>query len=321
MNKKIRLFLKLLVTLGFLLLLVHFINCRAALDFIVKADRRWVFFALLTAFVPFMIATFRWKILLKAQGYVFSYKELLLVVVSGQFFNLFLPNLIAADIYRGVVLSQQKTEKEKIVSSIIVDRVTGFIGLGIVTVISYMIGGRIAALSNVIYPMAFFWVVTVGLLVAMFNDRFVRVYSNSKKNDWRWIRWLQDIHRNVHMFKNRPKALFDSIAVSVFMQGLAPVWCMMLFKAVGVDISFIPVFIIVPIVLTIGSLPFAFSGLGARDAAMVYFFYQLGIAKEQVLAVSFLLAFLYVIIEVIGGLLYVAFYHRRLQSYKNASGV
>jgi len=54
-----------------------------------------------------------------------------------------------------------------------------------------------------------------------------------------------------------------------------------------IDVPLLPLFIFVPIISTISSVPISISGLGVREASFVLLFGSLGINPAQATAVSF----------------------------------
>jgi uncharacterized protein (TIRG00374 family) len=59
--------------------------------------------------------------------------------------------------------------------------------------------------------------------------------------------------------------------------------------ALGIDIEFVILFAIVPVVILLGALPVSISGLGTRDAALIFFFSLSGLSSELAVSLSILI--------------------------------
>jgi uncharacterized protein (TIRG00374 family) len=80
--------------------------------------------------------------------------------------------------------------------------------------------------------------------------------------------------------------------------------CYLLSISIGLSVSYLFLLSVIPIIALMDTLPISFSGIGTRDAALVFFFSFLSIGKEYAISLSFLiLIFGYVAMGLIGAAL------------------
>lgn len=94
----------------------------------------------------------------------------------------------------------------------------------------------------------------------------------------------------VDIYKTRKIFLLKVASLTVIVWVITIVQYYLVALALGIDISFLYLFAIMPIVNIISSLPIAFGGIGTREASLVFFFGLIGLSPSS--AVSFALVIL-----------------------------
>lgn len=318
MNRIISTLLKYAVSAGIIYILLVHIPYQEVIKLLKTADKGLIVVALLVSFFPYIVGTLRWKILLKQQGVLCGYKELFLIGLASLFFNLFFPSLIASDVFRTIAISAKGKDSKKIFSTVFMDRFSGLVGMGLLATMAYLFGRHTLDNSVILVPLLVFVGIIAIVTMVVFSKRFFNLLMGILKKQWKITRKLHEVHDQLYFFKKEPRTFQLSVWYSLVIQLFAPLACYYLFRAFGTDIDLITVYVILPIVLAISSIPITISGLGTREAAMVYFFLHAGVLDKEVpLAVSLFLFFFSVVAAVAGGIVYVVFYHRWVQSHKN----
>jgi hypothetical protein len=83
-----------------------------------------------------------------------------------------------------------------------------------------------------------------------------------------------------------------------------PIWMgqtWLVSQALGGGLSLMSVFIFMPIISLILVLPISWAGFGAREQLFLYFFGQLGVTPEKILAVSTLNGVIGILNSLLGG--------------------
>jgi uncharacterized membrane protein YbhN (UPF0104 family) len=91
------------------------------------------------------------------------------------------------------------------------------------------------------------------------------------------------------------------LGVLVWLVSIVPYYLLAL--SIGLNLSYMFLLSVVPIVALLDMLPISFSGIGTRDAALILFLSFISIGKEYAISLSFLiLIFGYVLIGLVGSI-------------------
>jgi len=145
----LKLLLKIVVTVVCLWYISRKINWSETLDLVLESNPLWLVVAVLLFTVSKIISSFRLNIYFKNMGVQMSEKKNLKLYWLGMFYNLFLPGSISGDAYKVILLNRKHKYSVKLLSAaVLLDRVSGVIGLGILAVIYYFLIHRGAQYSD-----------------------------------------------------------------------------------------------------------------------------------------------------------------------------
>jgi uncharacterized membrane protein YbhN (UPF0104 family) len=218
------------------------------------------------------------------------------------FMNLFSPSTVAGDLGRTLFLAGGGRRKSLALTSVIAERGAGFVvlvSIGAVAVIlqpqyEAPLAGRV--LAWLVLPIFFVgWYVGPRVLVRLFG-RFARV------------RHL--IEHDLAPFWRDVPLLLRAIGISTLFHALQIYTYVFIARGLGLDVPDGFFFVLAPIVNILGMLPITFSGVGIREAGMLYFLSQVGVTKGSALAVGLIASGLTLLHGLIGGLVYVAWQSR-----------
>ncbi|TAN60437.1 flippase-like domain-containing protein [bacterium] len=278
-------------------------------------------FYLISAAIAFLIiyvvVYYRWKMLLDAQGLHFPPKLLLGSFCGGIFFNLFLPSTIGGDIARSLDLGAHAKSKSIVVASVLLDRLSGFVGLTLLAIVSLIFGHKYITEPSV-YVAVFIMAFLLGsLLLILFNERVYGFINSSMRKRQGLKEKLRRLHAEIYFFRSKPAVLYLNFFYSVAIQAGSAFVSYLLLRSLHCDIKIIYPLIFTPLVTLITVLPIAIGGLGLRDASSVFFYAKAGVGKDIALGQSLLNFALIVFVGLIAGILYVSTLHyRRIQPDK-----
>jgi len=236
---------------------------------------------------------------------------------SGLFFNLFFPSYVAGDVFRGVSIAQRYGDRKKVASSVLMDRYSGASALVLMVVISVYVAGLLG--RNLLQDGSVY--IAVSILASLmafssliiFSKPFFSLFTTLLKPESKLRIKVESFHDQLLIFKNKPSILLKSLFFSFPTQLLTAIGFFLASRAFSLDLSVLYFLILVPIVMGISLVPITIAGAGTREAAAVYFFSLIGIDKSIGLGMS-LLNFLFMVSTgILGGIIYVSIYHRRLQ--------
>ena len=253
-------------------------------------------------------------------GVSLTFNDIFTPSLCGTFFNLFFPSLIAGDIFRGIALRiKYNVALRRITASLIVDRTTGFIGLSLTAIVSFLIGLTENIVGTaIILPITLWSGLLLIFSVFLFSRRASKIILYFTNNFPGIKTKLERLYDVLHIFRESPKILLISVGISLPVQAFAIFSYYITALGLGIRPSLLGFFIIVPIISIISLIPITIAGLGSREGASVYFMGKTAIAKPVALGISLMNFVYWTLMGIIGGILYVMVYNRWLQRNKTA---
>lgn len=293
-------------------------------DIIRASDIFFLVIAAILTLLTHILCIFRWGILLRDIGIILSWLRIVISFSGGLFFNLFLPSTIGGDVLRTADLSASTNRPREILATVFLDRLSGYVGLVIVALFASFLGHSFLQTRVVIFSVGLITLTLVLILLVLFNNAiYLRINSwlavakiekgatRFKQSLDRLRNYLKELHEEIYLFRNKRASIITNVFLSILIQLLGPLTCYFVALSLGVRITPLVFFIFLPIISAITLLPISIGGLGLRDASTVFFFSQVGLAKELALSISLVNFFLLVFYSAIGGVIYVSTVHHR----------
>jgi glycosyltransferase 2 family protein len=315
MNKKFFILIRVVITVAILVALFKFVPYARIIEVYKNSQKNYLFLSIAIFLSNYIVGTFRWRFLLSSLQVKVSFKESFYALFSGLFFNLFFFSFVAGDIFRAAAIAKRHDEKEKIVSSVLMDRFSGASALVALAVFASFVGFDLTrgepAIASALFLLSAVMICS-GLLIftKFFFNLSIAVFKRTPSLHKRII----SFHDQLYFFKKNPGSFFKSMLFSLTIQTFTAVGFFVAAKAFYVDISIIYFLILVPIIMAIALIPITVAGAGTRDAAAIYFLSLIGIEKSIGLSISFLNLLSMIIAGIAGGILYVAVCQRYFRS-------
>jgi len=298
--------LRLVVSGSLIAYLLTSVNLSELGDALQSASLWYLLIALLLAFLQLVITAYRWQIMLAPKEMRAPLLSLTAIYFVGRFFSMFLPTVIGGDIVRGYELSRLSHRVVDSATTVVMERILGFIAVFLICWISLIFGYQYLEGTNIpaiIGGLSFGFVL---LLAITFNARLmIKIISLSRFiKQWNVEGRLRQAYRSLHAFTVSRGVLAKGLLLSLVHQlvGIAVVF--FISQALGLDVPFVFFLIAIPMIWIIMMIPVSIAGLGVREGAFVLFFTQYGVSDENALLLSLLLFALTLITALIGGLIY-----------------
>jgi uncharacterized protein (TIRG00374 family) len=266
--------------------------------FIIGLTIYWIFLVLWA---------YRWQLFLRRAGEAVKLSQLFQTLLIGYFFSMFLPTVVGTDAGRMYELSRERENKTGVVSTVLLDRVVGLISTVIMASLALLIGGY-RYINDFIIP-----VVIVGSLlllvlgwVLFFNRRFMHKFDWIFKLSivYRFQHSIRSLYRALYQLQQQPQLLIVSMSISFILQTVEIMSVVLLTLAIGIKVKVIHLFIFMPIIWILTTIPISIGGLGVREGAFVFFLRQVGVHSEHAIVVSLLYYFYSVIVGMFGGIIW-----------------
>lgn len=218
------------------------------------------------------ISTFRWKLLLPEN---FTFRKLFSLYMIGAFFNSFLPGLIGGDVVKAYYLNKDARKLGVTLASIFMDRYVGYVALMIVGMASYPFALRYFGESVYKWIMpAIVCAFIVGSFL-FFGLRLGRRFTT-----------MSEFYEYFVTLKSRKGVIAKAVLISLCVQIMGFSAVALLASAMGEDIPVFLLFVFLPIIITVTTVPISISGLGVREGAFVLLLGLIGIRPELATSLS-----------------------------------
>ena len=315
-KKIVSIFFRIGISIVLLIFLFRRVDERTLFSYIKNADKAFLFLAFFVFFLSYVFSFFRWVMLLKAANIYLPLKRIVISFSGGVFFNLFLPSTIGGDFMRSVDLAAHTGKTKEVVATVLLDRLSGYVGLVVLALTALGLGWRIIHDATILFSIFIITIILIAILITLFNS-FLYVKINRmlvSPTAGRIRDSLRQLHHEVHIFRHKKKVVLKNLLLSLMVQLCAPLSFYFIALSLGIRINIIYFLIFLPIIGAITLLPISIGGLGLRDATTIFFFAKIGISKDFSFAMSLLSFCFILIIGAAGGLIYViTVRHRRIQ--------
>ena len=301
--------LKATVSIGLLWLLFSRVNIARLWSVAKTASAPWLVGALALYLVMILTSTWRWGLLLRAQGLVFSFRKLTSSFLVATFFNHCLPSNIGGDVIRIADTAPAAGSKTLATTVVLIDRGIGLLGLVLMAAIGATAGPRFseaggAAGAGVLW-LGFVVATAIATVALLFPRMFTRLLHPLRLLHAEWVdERLARLTLALSRFREAPAALGGCFAGAVAVQTLLVTFYLAIAHSMHIPIGFAELAVIVPVTFIVQMVPLSMNGFGIREATFGFYFTRLGLPLESALLVSFMGAALIMLFSLSGGLVY-----------------
>jgi glycosyltransferase 2 family protein len=269
--------------------------------------------------VLLILASVRWRILLRAAGIETSLVNALRLCFIGYFFNNVMPGVTGGDVVRGALITRGlDSQRWRAALSVIVDRLIGLVALlslaACVLAWSLLEAGEESAYPAVLTRGVFVFLGAAVLGGGAYLSRRVREFLGIEK----WLgklpggTTLAKIDGGLSVYRESPRGLAAAFLMSLPLQicGVLSFWA--IGHALSAPISLADDFVIFPVVQTISAIPVAPAGWGlgetlyGKSFALFGSTFTLGVAVSILFRLTTQLGF-----GLIGGIVWVSSSQRK----------
>lgn len=272
MKSRTKFLIQLTISIGLIVLLLNIIDLKKVIV-LLKGLNIWFFLLLLILITldRFFMA-YKWHLLLKAKDLDISYLDSVRVYYLSTFASFFLPTTVGADIFRVYKLHVEKKEGANILSSVIVERMLGFIASAFVAVLGVAL--LIFLLGLEVWALLWYAIIFLVFFTLVFISSFFihKIFIFEK---------IAGFYKSYREYKGKRGLLYIFVILSSIEQ-LAPVAGNYLAAlALGLDIPFMYFLAVIPIVQLLNRIPISLNGIGINEGLLVYFFSILNLDKAD----------------------------------------
>jgi len=287
----VRVLLTLAVTAGCLTYLLWKLDVRRTAHILVHADLAWFLGAVAVMALGVPPMAWRWQQLLRARGIVerlpWLNRAYFVSYTAGQV----LPTAVGGDASRIYETARRHPGRlGDLTAIVLLERALGGVATLTLAGVGFALAiGRYDVGAYVWIELAFV-VGTIVLGIAFFSRAARRPLRSALPllRRLRLDRPLRAFYDGVHAFRGHKRLMLGVLALTLVVQAYRVLAIWMAGRAVGVDLSPRPYYVMGPLLFLVMLVPFTINGLAVREAFFVSFLTQLGVDKESALATGFL---------------------------------
>ncbi len=272
-SKKIREILFLILRISISFFILFFIFKRIDLNYFFEGIRKINYFYFFISFIFYWITLYflslRWKILLlpflKKNLSTF---EIFKVYMLGMLINIITPATAGVDISRGFILSRYTESKAKGFASVLVDRITGMIGIFLIA--SFFLIFFFKENKNIFFIIFIFLILSIISLIFFYIPFIKRFFERFKKN--KIFEKISQFYNAMYSYKDKTYFIFYSLFLAIPVQISFSFTAFFISRAFNLNESISLFLSFVPIINALNVIPIGISGFGIREACFLIFF-------------------------------------------------
>ncbi|MBI2709632.1 MAG: flippase-like domain-containing protein [Actinobacteria bacterium] len=247
-----------------------------------------------------LLSAVRWQVVLAALGQHVGYSRLLSHYLAGQFVANVLPTTIGGDVLRVSRLAKDSGETPASFASVVLERLTGWIVLPVITFVGFAVNPGLRRLGNATRVALFVAAAPIVLLGAVLWA-MARHHSEDVMHETGWRRFLAAIALGLNRLRRQPSQILGVLGAGFAYQLVLVGAAVMAARAIDIRpagptalCAFLPAVLIAQV------LPISISGVGVREFLFALFLRPLGVATEQAIALGLLLYLLNLVVSLLG---------------------
>ena len=265
------------------------------------ASALWLVVAAGLTLAGIALSALRWQKVLDALEIRTGLRRLMSHYLAGQFVSNVLPTTIGGDVLRVSRLSRDTGESPGTFASVVLERLTGWLVLPVITIAGFALNPGLRHLGNatsVALALAVGTLVLLaGVLAAAGSTRLGGRYAARAG----WRRFIGAVHLGIERLRSHPGAAANVLVAGFAYQLALVLAAVAAAQALGLRPAGLTALLaFFPAVLIAQVLPISMAGLGVREGAFVLFLGPLGVASEQAIALGLLLYLLNLGVSLLG---------------------
>jgi uncharacterized membrane protein YbhN (UPF0104 family) len=248
----------------------------------------WLAAALAVTAVGVVLSAVRWQRVLVALDIPARTPKLLGHYLAGLFVGNFLPSTIGGDVLRVHRLALANGDSPRTAASVVLERLTGWLVLPVLALFALTVNPGLRRLA----PAPAGTAVTVSVATLVLLVLVLAVAGSARAGRLlpgdAWRRFTSAIHLGLSRVRCHPGLAFEILTVGFAYQLTTVLTAFLAAKSLGLGVGWTAILAFFPVVAMVQVLPVTVSGLGTREAALVFFLHPLGVAQADAFALGLL---------------------------------
>lgn len=296
--------LKILLAIVIFAVLLYNVGWRDLWQALSQLSLEAVVYLALLAVVLILLSSVKWKYFLESFGTKVSLLRLFSLYLVGYFVNLLMPSYLGGDLVRSWYIGRDVGQHRALAATIL-ERYTGIVAMVLLALcFMWYVPMLPLEIKIAIIFIAFGLVcLTLAALSTQILSRLERIAALKTV-----VAHLRKVQEGFILARSDRGLLLKALVLSLVYHSVTVLNTMAAGYAVGWNNAPpFELFVVLPLILLIGALPVAPSGLGIQEGAFYFFLSVVGATPAQALGVAVVLRAKQYIIALIGGVVWLFF--------------
>jgi uncharacterized protein (TIRG00374 family) len=261
---------------------------------------QWLIAAIAVWVLGILLSALRWQRVLVALDIHAPLRTLVRHYFASLFVSNFLPSTVGGDVLRVTRLSAENGETPRTFASVVLERLTGWIVLPVLTLTALAVNPGLRELGNASRVAFLVAVITLVLLAGVLFAAGHPAVGGRLTSTEGWRRFTGAIHLGVEEFRRRPALALEVLTTSFAYQLAVMLAAFFAADALGIGVSWTAILAFMPAVAIVQVLPITIGGLGVREGALVLFLRPLGVTTQHAIALGLLVYGINLVVSLLG---------------------
>jgi uncharacterized protein (TIRG00374 family) len=285
------------VMLGYLIKHVH---VTSVLPDTSRKPMEWLAAAIVVWFAGILLSALRWQRVLVALDISAPLRPLVNHYLASLFVSNFLPSTVGGDVLRVSRLSSTNGETPRTFASVVLERLTGWVVLPVLTLTAFAVNPSLRHLGNASRVAFIVAVVTLVLLGGVLFAAGHPSIGGRLSSTEGWRRFTGAIHLGLDRFRKQPALALEVLTTSFAYQLAVMLAAFLAADALGLGVGWTAILAFMPAVAIVQVLPITIGGLGVREGALVLFLRPLGVSTQHAIALGLLVYGINLLVSLLG---------------------
>ena len=260
---------------------------------------------LVIMFLESVVRVYRWSVLLRSKNLKIPIRRLLCVDYASTFLALAFPSSVSVDVFRAYGLAKAVAPLREVASSVVIERVAGFLSILSLCNMSLFLLGTKAIVNTWLVAL----VVASTLLTLFALSTYRYLYKLAARCGWsgragRICKNVREVFAALEEFRRKPLVLVETYALSIVVQFLRISTYYVASASLGYKLTVVDCLAYVPLLMLVLMVPISFAGLGVRENMFVYLLGKAGISRFAAFMISGLVSTSLIVSILPGGLIW-----------------
>ena len=291
MKRPLRVSLTLLVTGLCLAYLIWKIDLGKTLRVIADANPWYLALALALMLLTVLPMAWRWQLLLRAKGVDDTIPWLTRAYFVAYAAGQILPTSVGGDAVRIYETARRHPgHGDTAAATVLLERAIGGAATLVLAAVGFLLAVGHYDVGAYLWIEAFFVVATIVLGFLLFSRR-ARPLLKLGRPVLAWARLdklVARVYHAMHSYRDHVGVLFAVFVITLGVQSVRVLAVWLSGKAVGIDLSPRPYYVMGPLLFLVMLIPFTINGFAVRESFFVSFLGKLGVSSDQAFAAGFL---------------------------------